>query len=74
MSDDVKQLRETLEEIGTHAHCLAKAGPLNTPTLAAAWSHFMQLSVMATAALHRSRIAEIQEAQKHAHTVPLKLD
>ncbi len=45
------KLREALSEIHVAAHCISKAGPLNTPTLADAWSQFDRLAVMATAAL-----------------------
>lgn len=47
----INQLRAALSDIGTTAHCLAKAGPLTTPTLDAAWSHFMAISAKATGAL-----------------------
>ena len=40
-------MRAGLEEIRTSAHCLAKAGPLTTPTLDDAWGHFMHLSATA---------------------------
>jgi hypothetical protein len=48
---ETAELREALSDISTHAHCLAKAGPINTPTLDDAWMHFTRLSVTATAAL-----------------------
>lgn len=44
-------LRAALEDIATFAHCTAKAGPLHTPDLAAAWAKFMQINVKASAAL-----------------------
>jgi hypothetical protein len=51
VSRETAELREALSEISAYAHCLAKAGPLNTPTLDDAWMHFTQLSVAAAAAL-----------------------
>lgn len=50
---EVNHLRAALHDIHVTAHCLAKAGPLNTPDLETAWVRFMRLSVMATAALSR---------------------
>ena len=47
------KLRETLEEISTTAHCIAKAGPLHTPTLQDAWGKFMQIDTMAKKALSK---------------------
>lgn len=44
-------LRKALEEIATTAHCIALAGPLNTPTLQDAWGKFMKIDSMASAAL-----------------------
>lgn len=44
-----------LEDIGTLAHCIAKAGPANTPTLEDAWSKFNLISVKATGALAPGR-------------------
>ncbi len=52
-------LRAALSDIHTRAHCLAKAGPLHTPKLDVAWQHFMELGVMATAALSKSRIGNV---------------
>ncbi len=49
------RLRAALEDISTIAHCLAKAGPLNTPTLQAAWGQFMRIDSMVTAALAAAR-------------------
>ena len=46
-------LREALKEISTTAHCIAKAGPLNTPTLQDAWVKFMHIDAMATKALSK---------------------
>lgn len=48
-------LRIALFDIHLKAHCLAKAGPLHTPTLSDAWSHFMQIGAMATDALWETR-------------------
>ncbi len=48
-------MREVLNDIRTKAHCLAKAGPLHTPTLADAWRHFMAIDAMAGKALVQSR-------------------
>ncbi len=47
------KLREALEEIATTAHCIAKAGPLTTPTLQDAWGKFMRIDTMATKALSK---------------------
>lgn len=49
--DQISSLREALREIGTLAHCIAKAGPSTTPDLATAWAKFMRISAMADAAL-----------------------
>lgn len=51
----INDLRQALEEIATLAHCTAKAGPLNTPTLADAWGKFMKINVMATNVLYSTR-------------------
>ena len=48
---EIAKLREALKEISTTAHCIAKAGPLNTPTLQDAWWKFMHIDAMATKAL-----------------------
>ena len=48
-------LRAALEDIHLTAHCIAKAGPLNTPTLDIAWGKFMEIGAKATNALYRSR-------------------
>ncbi len=48
---EIDLLRAALDDIRTTAHCLAKAGPLNTPTLQDAWSQFMRLEVIAAQAL-----------------------
>lgn len=47
--------RAALEDIRTSAHCLAKAGPLLTPTHDDAWGQFMKLEVKAVAGLAASR-------------------
>lgn len=43
--------RNALEDIHTTAHCIAKAGPLTTPTLDKAWVEFMRIGAMASNAL-----------------------
>lgn len=50
---EIAKLREALKEISTTAHCIAKAGPLNTPTLQDAWGKFMAIDAMATKALSK---------------------
>jgi len=50
---EIAKLREALKEISTEAHCIAKAGPLNTPTLQDAWGKFMHIDAMATKALSK---------------------
>ncbi len=49
------ELEKALSDIATTAHCLAKAGPLHTPDLKTAWTHFLHLSTKATAALSKAR-------------------
>jgi hypothetical protein len=44
-------MRAALHDIHIKAHCLAKAGPLSTPTLADAWPQFMRIAAMATQGL-----------------------
>ncbi len=46
-----ESMRAGLQEIRTQAHCISKAGPLSTPTLADAWNKFDMLSVLAVKAL-----------------------
>ncbi len=41
-----------LEDLRTSAHCLAKAGPLSTPTLQDAWGRFMELEIQAVRAIN----------------------
>ena len=48
-------LRKALEDIATTAHCIAKAGPLTTPTLQDAWGKFMKIDSMASNALSKNR-------------------
>ena len=48
-------LKEALGEIATTAHCIALAGPLNTPTLQDAWSKFMKIDSMASNALAKNQ-------------------
>ncbi len=43
-----------LQDIHLLAHCIAKAGPLNTPTLEVAWSKFELLAVKAVEGISRS--------------------
>lgn len=40
-----------LRDIAQEAHCIAKAGPLNTPTFEDAWKRFQDLSIKATGLL-----------------------
>jgi hypothetical protein len=53
LENENAKLREALKEISTTAHCIAKAGPLNTPTLQDAWGKFMAIDAMATKALSK---------------------
>jgi hypothetical protein len=53
LENENAKLREALKEISTTAHCIAKAGPLNTPTLQDAWVKFMHIDAMATKALSK---------------------
>lgn len=48
-------LKEALRDIATTAHCIALAGPLNTPTLQDAWSKFMKIDSMASNALAKNQ-------------------
>jgi len=48
-------LRKALEDIATTAHCIAKAGPLTTPTLQDAWGKFIKIDSMASNALSKNR-------------------
>jgi len=48
-------LKEALRDIATTAHCIAKAGPLNTPTLQDAWGKFMKIDSMASNALSKNK-------------------
>jgi hypothetical protein len=50
-----ERLRTALEEIATTAHCIALAGPLNTPTLQDAWGKFMKIDSMASNALAQQK-------------------
>ncbi len=52
--NQLRQAREELNSIHTTAHCISKAGPLNTPTLQDAWRKFDLIAVMATNALTTS--------------------
>lgn len=51
------ELVRAVEGLRTSAHCIAKAGPASTPTLAVAWGKFMGLSAQAAGALHAYRKA-----------------
>lgn len=53
LENENAKLREALKEISTTAHCIAKAGPLNIPTLQDAWGKFMAIDAMATKALSK---------------------
>jgi chromosome segregation ATPase len=48
---EIERLRDALRDISTTAHCISKAGPLNTKTLAEAWNKFDHISVEATGAI-----------------------
>ena len=45
------RLRAALEDVSLLAHCISKAGPLNTPDLETAWRKFDLISVKAAEAL-----------------------
>jgi len=47
--------RAALSDIHLTAHCIAKAGPLHTPTLQDAWGRFMEISAKATNAAYLTR-------------------
>lgn len=53
--DDLRRqhtaLRIAVEDVMTTAHCIAKAGPLNTPDLTEAWNKFMGISAACAKAL-----------------------
>lgn len=51
ISPKVDRLEAGLRDIHTFAHCIAKAGPANVPTLEEAWPKFMEIGVKATNAL-----------------------
>ena len=51
-------LKEALRDIATTAHCIAKAGPLTTPTLQDAWGKFMKIDSMASNALAKNKTNE----------------
>lgn len=48
-------LKDALRDIATTAHCIALAGPLNTPTLQDAWSKFTKIDSMASNALSKNK-------------------
>lgn len=51
----LSKYESSLQEIRVFAHCVAKAGPLNTPTLQDAWSKFMEISAMASKGLSKQK-------------------
>ncbi len=51
-------LRAALEDIGTLAHCVSLAGPINTPDLATAWQKFDRISAMASQGLSKAAYAK----------------
>jgi len=53
----IADLLDSLRDIGTYAHCVAIAGPSNTPTLEDAWVKFSNISVKATNAIWRIQSA-----------------
>jgi len=48
---EIERLRDALRDVATTAHCISKAGPLHTKTLAEAWGKFDHISVKATGAI-----------------------
>jgi hypothetical protein len=48
---EIERLRDALRDVATTAHCISKAGPLHTKTLAEAWNKFDHISVKATGAI-----------------------
>lgn len=51
MREQNARLRAALEDVSLLAHCISKAGPLNTPDLETAWRKFDLISVKAAEAL-----------------------
>lgn len=59
------RLRAALEDVSLLAHCISKAGPLNTPDLETAWRKFDLISVKAAEALvDRKAALNSEEASK----------
>jgi len=59
------RLRAALEGVSLLAHCISKAGPLNTPDLETAWRKFDLISVKAAEALvDRKAVLNDEEASK----------
>jgi len=59
------RLRAALEDVSLLAHCISKAGPLNTPDLETAWRKFDLISVKAAEALvDRKAVLNDEEANK----------
>lgn len=59
------RLRAALEDVSLLAHCISKAGPLNTPDLETAWRKFDLISVKAAEALvDRKAVLNDEEASK----------
>lgn len=54
-NERIEALTKGLNDIHILAHCLAKAGPLNTPDLATAWVRFMEISAKASNAAYQSK-------------------
>jgi hypothetical protein len=48
LEKDRNYYKALLSEIHLTAHCVAKSGPLSTPTLEVAYSKFNQIAAMAT--------------------------
>lgn len=59
------RLRATLEDVSLLAHCISKAGPLNTPDLETAWRKFDLISVKAAEALVDRKAAPSGEEATH---------
>jgi len=55
IAEAAKPLLNGLEDVHTAAHCISKAGPLNTKTLDDAWTKFDKLAVKATNAITEFR-------------------
>ena len=64
-NDQNARLRAALEYVSLLAHCISKAGPLNTPDLETAWRKFDLISVKAAEALVDRKAALNGEETKH---------